>query len=550
MKNRKYILAGVVLCFFITQGFAQAVSDFQNVTEDIETADSQIELPDLTTVITGKDDTEADAPAPDFETVLNINYDSGNLVPVLPAATVGNEVSASTYGDSYKDKDIYAEGRIGGGYPAAFAGDFEISRIYGSNPFKISFNHESQGGFAGHSLTDGYNSKNTSINLQRDFISEKLSFGVAGRYEETGNGLQNKSDSISALTQEEICAFANLNWKLPDNFELISSVDSEFYFRYADVINSSVPVEEWVKSVSRFTVVPQARIQWVYNGFEVGLDGSYSLEAWTKPKNRGQFNLDFSWQNDVVKLYSDVRVVFGNTIGTNQVLVPFTVGVDAVLPVYFSDRKLNLSLKGGMDSVYESTAQIEKKYKFTGLDVIPSETSDWYAQLNLLVPLKTSFTGNIGAGYKSTAFKNGAFIPNFAGVPVNGIYGFVQKDRNELYTDFAFTWKYKLFAATAKYHANWFDIPALENKHTISVNFALQSQKGAWGANFETQYLLDAADNKPLIGFEAYTQLSSATRVVLSVNDALKLLGAQERTYAGQYISNSGNVTLLVKFLF
>ena len=275
------------------------------------------------------------------------------------------------------------------------------------------------------------------------------------------------------------------------------------------------------------------------------------MEAWKKVSNRGQFDLNFAWQNDKVKLYTNAGIVVGNNIGDNTVVVPFTVGLDTLLPVYFSDRNLNLSLSGGIKSERKTTSQLEREFKFAGLQEFTGETSDWYGVVNLLVPLKTSFTGNIAAGYTRTAFNNGVWTPDYSEQSLtNGLYGFSVKDRNGFYTDFAFTWKYKLFAATARYHANWIDIPVLENKHTISVNFALQSQQGLWGASLDTAYLLDAKDNKPLINFEAYTQVTPAVRICLSVNDTLKLLGMEERIYAGQYVANSGNAMLLVKFLF
>ena len=94
------------------------------------------------------------------------------------------------------------------------------------------------------------------------------------------------------------------------------------------------------------------------------------------------------------------------------------------------------------------------------------------------------------------------------------------------------------------------DIPALESRHTITLGFSLQSQKGLWGASLDTAYMLDAKDNKPLINLEGFIQASDSVRIVLSVNDMLKLLGAQERAYAGQYAAIGGNAMLLVKFLF
>ncbi len=153
--------------------------------------------------------------------------------------------------------------------------------------------------------------------------------------------------------------------------------------------------------------------------------------------------------------------------------------------------------------------------------------------------------------YKKTAFDNGVWEPDYSEASfINGLYQYVQKNHTEFNTDFAFTWKYKLFAATAKYHSNWIDIPVLQNKHEISFDFSLQSEEGKWGTLLNTTYLLDATDNKPVINLEGFVQASSAVRIVLSVNDMLKLLGAEERIYAGQYISNSGNAALLVKFLF
>ena len=153
-----------------------------------------------------------------------------------------------------------------------------------------------------------------------------------------------------------------------------------------------------------------------------------------------------------------------------------------------------------MESQRFTTSELEKQYAFSGLTQLPSETSDWFGNFELLVPLKTSFTGTVAAGYKKTAFNNGIFTPDYVKESFdNGLYTYTQKDREELFTDFAFTWKYKLFAVTAGYRSNWMDVPVLENKHTISVDFTLQSSKGKWGTTLGTSYLLDAKDNKQYI---------------------------------------------------
>ena len=543
MNLKKYILLICATGIFAVSAFAQDAAE-----------ESQIELPDLTTVVSGSDQKEELAPAPDFDDVLELPFNSGDLVPVLPAASAGDEASLVNATNDAMQKDIYAQGTIGGGYPASFTGDFEISRLYGADPFKISFAHNSAAGFAGHNLADAYNNHSTVIGVEKDFIRKSLRWGFAGCYQDLGNGLQSKTESIAANNQDSVGLSANVLWGLPKDFRLSFNAGSQFYYRFADITKNSsdsFEVPKWIRNTSRVTADPELKISWIHNGFDISFDTLYNLEAWNKVSNRGEFDLDFAWHNDKIKLYADAGLVVGNYIGNNSVIPPFTLGLETNLPVYFSDRELNLSLCGGLFSERQTTAQLEETYKFSGLEELSSETSDWYGKISLLVPLKTSFTGTVAAGLYHTAFGNGIWTPDYddSAKLVSGLYTYSQKPRNQLYTDFAFTWKYKIFAASAKYHANWLETPVLENKHTISVNLALQSQKSLWGASVDTAYILDSSD-KPIISLEGYVQASSAVRIVLSVNDMLKLLGAEERMYAGQYVSNSGNATLAVKFLF
>ena len=78
----------------------------------------------------------------------------------------------------------------------------------------------------------------------------------------------------------------------------------------------------------------------------------------------------------------------------------------------------------------------------------------------------------------------------------------------------------------------------------------LQSKEGKWGTSLSTAYSIDAADKIPEVNFEAYSQISSSVKFILSADDIVKLVTGTTRQYAGDYVSNSGSVTLLVKFLF
>ena len=80
MNMKKYIFAGLMLVAFVTAGFAQETPE-----------ESQIELPDLTTVVSGSNQQEDSAPAPDFDDVLELPFNSGDVVPVLPSASTGSD---------------------------------------------------------------------------------------------------------------------------------------------------------------------------------------------------------------------------------------------------------------------------------------------------------------------------------------------------------------------------------------------------------------------------------------------------------------------------
>ena len=175
----------------------------------------------------------------------------------------------------------------------------------------------------------------------------------------------------------------------------------------------------------------------------------------------------------------------------------------------------------------------------------------WYTSFRLTLPLKSAFSADLGADYSTTAFGNNTLVAGYKELtPVNGIYEYSSKKQESLCTVLDFTYRYKLFAITAKWWANWIDLPVLENKHNFLLNMSLRGKEGSWGASVETYYSIDAADKTPLVGFEAFTQVSPAVSVVLSATDIVKLVSGEPRTYAGQYVANSGNVTLLIKFLF
>ena len=54
----------------------------------------------------------------------------------------------------------------------------------------------------------------------------------------------------------------------------------------------------------------------------------------------------------------------------------------------------------------------------------------------------------------------------------------------------------------------------------------------------------------PVINLECFARLTSAVRIVGSVEDIVKLLKGEQRIYAGQYAARGGTAKIMLKFFF
>ncbi|MCQ2591901.1 MAG: hypothetical protein MJ188_03885 [Treponema sp.] len=540
---KRFLISAAIFCFTVgaNRVFAQ----------------DKVELPDLTTIIAASEVEESVARVPDFKDVVTIPLTTGSLIPELPEIEIleNNEPLVSVAEEI--ENQVYAEGQIGGGYPVAFIGDFCISRIYGSNPFKISFTHHSKAGFAQKKLSEGYNSHNTLIGLEKEIAIKNFVMKLDGLYEDRKNGLQCNVDSVSAVSQDTIGAGAVFDLSLPYNFSIGGNLDSDFYYRFYDFTKISEDFEI-PDTTSIFYLNPSLYGNWNWNGFYTALRGDYylSLNATDSEDtlNRGYFGAEFSWENELIKLYAQSGFVICDRVhlNYNRFIAPFSLGMEGAFPVYFSDRRLSLKLEGGLSSQMTKADELEKKYKFSGFTALPAETSDWYGTFNLNLPLKTAFSAGINLDYKNTALHNGVWQPVYdENHFVYGMYSFEKSERQLLTTDLEMTFRHNIFAFSTKYHANWLDVPVLENKHNFSLAASCQNLLGTKGASLNIDYSIDAEDKTPYIDMSGFIQVTPTVKFVLSVDDLIKLIDYKNpRLYAGNYISDTGSVTLIVKFLF
>ncbi len=531
MKINKYICIGLLL-LAASSLFAQ-----------------NIELPDVTTVITGDTVTVAADALPDFEDVLVVSEGSGDLVPQLPDVESPNSSEINNKNKGQSEKSIFAEGQIGGGYPILFKGDFSVFRLSGLSPFKLSFGHDSSMSYVNHAVTDGFNDRSTNLNIEKSFQYNQFKWGFEGDYSSLSNGLQSQIEGITNLNQDNYSGSAFFEYDLTKGFLIGLNAGLNFYNRYGDVASGYFPTA-FILSGS-----PELFFKWKGYGFEIGIDGNYSFEndlskvAYLQALHRGLFGTSFSWSNDVLSIYGDVHGLVGNQLNNNSMLAPFTIGIDSSFPVYFSNRQVSISVKGGLDSFMQSASDLERSYKFSLLNISPSETSDWFGAVELGIPLKESFTGNLSIEYRKTAFGNGYIQPLYSAI-TTGLYEYEMKELQQLNTNVSLTYHYKIFSISGGWKSYWLDVPALEDSYKIYLDVNFQSQDSKWGCDLNGSLALGSTDYNPIINLEAFVRLTSAVRAVVSIEDIVKLIKAEPRYYAGKFISRGGTATLMLKFFF
>ncbi len=519
-----------------------------------------IELDDLTTVIkSGSLVAEEDA-LPDFSDVVEKPSGSGSIVPKLPDVTVQEKPSVADASAGKKEKSVFAEGKVGGGYPAFFYGDFSVYRLSGQNPFFIGFDHNSAAGYSGHSLKDGYKDSTTGINLKKTIQKNRALVNLKGDYQVLVNGLQNKVNGMSDITQNDVSGGGDFTWQFNDIFSAGASLDAEFYNRYS-AITGSDSFEDYLKNVSVFGISPEVFGKVHLNAFTIDFMGGYWMDSNTndsisvntrKVANRGQFKAGFSWKNQIFKAYANVGAVLSDAMNDNYITAPFAIGGNAVFPVKFSSRKASVGLEGGLSAKRSRVSELEKKYKFTSLTFMPQEVTDWYVQFDSSLPVGSGFTVNANLTYRKTAFGNGWWQPVYSTASYKGFYGYRMYDMSILSSTLELTYIYKILSLKAGLKSNWIDIPVLEYNQLVTFGLGLAKENGKYVANLSADFGLDDDSSAivPILNLDGFVKITQAVSIGAEITDIVKLVSGTTRTYAGDYIARSGTASVMAKFFF
>lgn len=551
--NKALLLAGGM--FF----FAAALSAQSNEAENIE-------LDDLTTVIKSGNLIAGEDALPAFSDVVEEPKGSGSIVPVLPDVTVQEKPGVADAASAKKEKSVFAEGKVGGGYPALFYGDFSVYRLSGQNPFFIGFNHNSAAGYSGHSLKDGYKDSTTGINITKTIQKNKALVNLNGNYKVLVNGLQNKVANFSDITQNDVKGGGDFTWQFNDIFSAGACLNADFYNRYS-AITGDTEAADFLKNVSVFGISPGLFGNVDLGAFDIGFSGTYWLDSNTngsiaydpeninneisKLSNRGLFKVQASWQNQIFKAYANVGALLSDSMNNNYITAPFALGGSAVFPVPFANRKASIGLEGGLSAERTRVAELEEKYKFTALNFIPQEVTNWYIQLDSSVPVGKGFTAAAKIAYKKTAFGNGLWQPYYD-KDYNGFYKYKQDELSILYTELSLTWYYKILSLVAGLKSNWIDIPVLEYNQLISLGAGITSAGGKFTTSLTADFGLDDDSSAivPIFNLDGSVKITQAVSIGAELTDIIKLFSGTTRTYAGEYITRSGTASVMVKFFF
>lgn len=520
--------------------------------------DSEITLPDVTTVVSGDSLTAGKNTVPDFSEILPSVPESPAVLPELPEVTAGKSAGADeTVAEKKTENSVYAEGLVGGGFPGFFTGNFSVYRSSGADPFRFGFNYDSAGGYAWRAFSDGFYDRTAAVTGEKTITMKNAVYKINGSYESLGNGLQNQYAGFYDVTRQTVAGKVDASWTLPNGFSMQSDIDTGWYNRFAG-ITGPAEAADFAEKSAVFSLAPSVKAGWGSGGFS-----SYFSAAWylqsdrdsvlsSGSTNRGRFGTGLGWKNDFIHVYGDAAAVIGTALGDNPVIVPFALGINSSFMTGLSSRKVSLAAEGGLSSEQPLYADLEKKYTFSALSDIPGETTDWYGKFSADIPVKGDLSFTTDAEYRRTAFGNGVWEPVYKDSSfTGGQYEYRQTEHTQFSTDAGVSFYKGMLTLRGSWKAQWLYVPVLESPDTISVSASLQGSESRWGAGTEVRFSPDGgSDHVPELNFSGFFRLTKAVRLAVSADDVVKLITGRSRTYAGRYITRSGSAGFLIKFFF
>lgn len=526
--------------------------------------EERIILPELTTTVSGDSLTAGKDAVPDFSEILPAESEDVPM-PKLPGVQTG-EIYDEPEADfsAASDRQIFARGVIGAGFPGFFIGDFSIYKSSGDNPFSLKFSHQSQDGYGKHDAVNGYFDRVTMLSGEKTITTKNFVFNFAASYDSSAYGLQEKSESFYDINYHTVYTKDSVKWKLPHGFALNLGAAGEWYNRYeGQNKGTDSQLYSQQEDADVFFINPEFKAEWCGYGFSTAFTSAYqgellydsefedSCENDTSLVSRGEFALAFGWENSYLKIGAGGGVIVGNEIGDNAALPEFNLSFTGTFKL--SGRDLVIEAAGGLQSQLCRYSEVEKSFLFTSAEFLPSETSDWFGSVKLSLPIGSNLTLDAGTEFKKTAFGNGAWETDYSSpYAAANLYGLEEKERTILTSQAVLSFSWKIFTVELDWKNNIMHVPSNEYSNVIGGSLDFQSSKAAWGFNASLHEVLgDDVDLCPIVSGGAFYKLRDSISLELAVDDVVKLLFRKDRDYGESlYLKRAGSAKILVHFFF
>lgn len=529
-------------------------------------SEEEISLPDVTTVVSGNEVQVGKDALPDFSDIVSNENTASSPLIQMPEFTenVQEEPKIQPVAPSLSEKDLFVEGKIGGGYPGFFTGNFSVYQQKKENPFLLRFSHESVAGYSDESASDGYFDNETEVYGEKNFTLDDISWNFSGAYNRRSDGTQEQSSNFYDVTKQSVNGKVSVAFYFSDNLMFLLEAGGGYYNRYGGLKNSA-SIEKFEKDAYILDFTPSVSAVWSFDKMEISLCADYFqqnnigddeyLSATildSQATFRSSVGASFRWSYQPFTIYESVKAVFGNQLGDDRnIIIPFTVGADVQASPSFLSGPFVFSIKGGLDSYQQTYRELEKKYHFAVLGFFPEETTDWYVVSNLSLPVheKIGIAGNLE--YRKTALDNCWWAANYKTPLASSLYSFAGYEREMLKSKAELTYHSGIFTAAASWTKNWKDIPVLEAENAFAFTLAVQSEDSKYGADLSAAFECgDESDTDPVLDLSGYVYATKSLRIALEVQDVVKLAAREKREYAGKFYSRGGTAAVLVKFFF
>lgn len=526
--------------------------------------ENEIELPDVTTVISGNELTAGKDAIPDYSEI-EVDFEKAQI----EISENPNEKNISDFSDDKKteSKSLFAEGKVGFAFPFIFTSDFAIYKISEFSPFELKLHHSDFEGFGSKKAEDGFFKKNSAIQVQKEFNSTNSKNIFNLEYSMNEDGFQSKSSNFSSMTKHNAKAEYSGSWNFLNGIFLNAQSGIEYFTRYENTFFNDESIAEYEKNSRIFNFSPEFTFGWKNENFRIGLnalyEGSFNLkdkETLLKYENyysseavhRGDFSLfaDYLFKN--LKLFADAGVVVGSSIGDNKAIFPFGLGFEFLIKEKGLIDILSFKGEGGIKSQNAYLNELEKKNYFAVSSYLPGEESDFFGKGEISIQFKNSLKILADCEFSKTAFGNGKWIVKSENISPTGFYFIERENQTYLNSNLLAEYNLKDFSILLGANNYWLDVPFFEEKTAAFAKISYVQKDLKWNAFvFAKQNFGENADSIPEINVEGEAKISPSCSLVLSGNDLIKLFTNETRKIGNScYIKQSGNVTFFVKFQF